>query len=115
MEFFRVFLQAPVYENLLLFALDHREALKIDPEPVSYFSSGPEKVSLLPGGIYFFTQARKKITAGDELLPLAIELQKEGLWNRYKLENKIYVRFLFEHDPPATQLWRPIIPLRQVQ
>jgi hypothetical protein len=43
----------------------------------------------------------------EEWLDMALEQQKDGLWERYKPENRLYVRYLFEDGCPVTQLFRP--------
>ena len=116
MNFFRVFLSFPVCEHVLLYTLNPQEAFKIDPLPEHYLHSEPEEVYELPVGTYYFTQLRKEQTESgglaenSELTEMAIELQKEALWSRFKLENKIYLRKLFEDNSPVIQLWRPILP-----
>ena len=110
MEFFRIFLKNSICENLLLYSLNPEEAYKINPSPEKYFIRNPEKTPELKSGIYYFTQVRKEIADNGELLVLAMELQKEGLWNRFKLGNMLYVRSLFEDSSPVTQIWRPILP-----
>jgi len=112
MDFFRVFLkesiQASDKENLLQYSINPSMANKIDPLPQQYLDSDPVPLVKLPQGVYFFTQLRKEFIDGKELLELAIELQKEALWNRLKPENKLYLRKLYEDGSFVTQLWRPI-------
>jgi hypothetical protein len=63
---------------------------------------------VLPAGKYLFTQCRGKcnILEPDEWLDMAIEQQKDGLWERHKPESKLYVRFLFEDGEFVSQLFR---------
>ena len=61
----------------------------------------------LPAGNYLFVQYRGAVLSCEEWLEMAIEQQKDGLWERYKPENKLYVRFLFEDGNFVTQLFRP--------
>jgi len=58
----------------------------------------------LTAGKYLFTQCRGK----GEWLSLAVEQQKDGLWERYKPEPLLFVRFLFEDGSPVTQIFRPL-------
>jgi len=63
----------------------------------------------LPTGNYLFTQRRSGQISPintDEWLDLAVEQQKDGLWERYKPENRLFVRFLFEDGSLVTQLFR---------
>lgn len=63
----------------------------------------------LPAGCYFFVQKRDSLPLGPEKwLDLAVEQQKDGLWERNKLENRLYVRYLFEDGLFVTQLFRPV-------
>ena len=108
MEYFRVFLKAPVLEVMQCYVLNPEESNGIDPQPDRYFESGPERTDVLAVGEYFITQIRKEKTDIHELTNMAMELQKEGLWSRLKLENKLYVRQFFEDGQPVFQLWRRI-------
>jgi len=68
----------------------------------------PDQTVSIPAGNYLFTQRRK----GDGhlfWLDLAVEQQKDGLWERYKPGNRLFVRFLFEDGSPVTQLFRTIL------
>jgi hypothetical protein len=67
----------------------------------------------LPDGKYLFTQSRSfnnenPVNYYTDWLDLAIEQQKDGLWQRYKLTNKLYVRYLFEDGKFVTQIFRVI-------
>jgi len=76
-----------------------RKIGEIDP-------SSAQTVSL-PAGNYLFTQRRGVFERFEgSLLNMAVEQQKDGLWERYKPGNRLFVRFLFEDDSPVTQLFR---------
>ena len=109
MDFFQVFLKNPVSEKIFCYTLNPPEAVKIEPDESCYFVSAPAEAAKLEAGEYYVTQVRKEDLKNSELLDLAIELQKEALWNRLKLENVLYLRRLFEDNSPVTQLWRPLI------
>ncbi|MDR1909231.1 MAG: hypothetical protein LBQ35_04890 [Spirochaetaceae bacterium] len=61
----------------------------------------------LPSGLYFFTQTREFLHEAD-LTDMALELQREGLWQRLEMENRIYIRYLYEDSSAVTQLFRPV-------
>jgi hypothetical protein len=93
----------PVWETFpgkLIFAAQKLDdlRLKTDTETI-----------ILPAGKYLFIQKRNKSTVleQEELHNLAIEQQKDGLWERYKLTNQLYIRFLFEDNLFVTQFFRP--------
>jgi hypothetical protein len=67
------------------------------------------KKVVLPAGKYLFSQYRNKFSVikQNELFDLAIDQQKDGLWERNKLANQLYVRYLFEDSLFVTQLFRP--------
>ena len=105
-------------EMLFCFELDAAQALRIDPEANSFpgklvsagrrlvaGSNEQEKV-VLPAGHYVFVQHRAALNR-EECVFLAIEQQKDGLWERHKLDNRLYLRFLYEDGSPVTQLFRP--------
>ncbi|GHV85133.1 hypothetical protein AGMMS50230_07410 [Spirochaetia bacterium] len=118
MEFFSLSLQSPLSflgpaeepktERLFCFALNPSEAFRIDPEPAKWLSSKEEALEL-PAGRYYFTQIRGEVEDQSSLIEMAIELQKEGLWERLKLGDRLYVRRLFEDGSPVVQCWRQIV------
>jgi len=61
----------------------------------------------LPQGKYIFLQSRgTSPLEQDEWLDIAIEQQKDSLWERHKLSNILYVRYLHEDDMFVTQVFR---------
>jgi len=60
----------------------------------------------LPGGLYLFAQKRELLKR-DEIIAMAFEIQAEGLWQRLKLGERLYLRYLFEDGSVVTQLFRP--------
>jgi hypothetical protein len=123
-------------EELFCFSINPAQARRIDPEPEPYLGSleaagravpgqaesgrpenrgeasgDPRQYAgdvYLPAGRYYFTQLRKRLSR-EETVTLAMELQKEGLWERLKLEDRLYLRRLFEDNAPVTQIWRRIV------
>jgi hypothetical protein len=119
-------------EFLLCFELDPVQSQSIEPDrdrllgPLLFngrklFSgsetgdSGTSEASSrisLPEGEYLFVQRREKdlyaASSTEEWLDLAVEQQKDGLWEQYKLEYRLYVRLLFEDGMWVTQLFRPL-------
>jgi len=61
----------------------------------------------LPAGKYLFVQCRELLDA-EKWLELAIEQQKDGLWERNKPAPRLFVRFLHEDGKWVTQVFRPI-------
>jgi hypothetical protein len=119
-------------EFLLCFELDPVQSQSIEPErdrllgPLLFSGRKPFSCSetgdsgtleennriSLPEGEYLFVQRREKglyaASSTEEWLDLAIEQQKDGLWEMYNPENKLYVRYLFEDGMWVTQLFRPL-------
>ncbi|MCL2231040.1 MAG: hypothetical protein FWC01_08075 [Treponema sp.] len=107
-------------EFLLCYELDPAEARSIEPDRerllgALLFVGEAEAVQAthreisLPAGHYFFSQIRGDHALGrDEWLDMAIENQKDGLWERNKLGNELYVRFLHEDNAFVTQVFRVI-------
>jgi len=116
-------------EFLLCYDLNPIQSLSIEPDkeelPGTLVFRGykaensrlsPENLTVetvtLPAGEYLFTQRRdtlskeKTVNFYKDWLDLAIEQQKDGLWERYKLKNMLYVRYLFEDGKFVTQIFR---------
>ena len=70
------------------------------------FGSMAETIQV-PAGAYLFTQ-KNEVLNKDECIELAMEQQKDGLWDKLKLHNLLYVRFLFEDNRRVTQIFRPL-------
>ena len=115
MEFFRVFLKRPVYEKIFLYFLNPNEANNIDPDIKNYFIDKAEEVSVMETSQYYVVQIQRDNLTNNELLDTAVELQKEALWSRLKLENKLYLRKITEDNSSKVQLWRPIIVRNQLK
>ena len=61
----------------------------------------------LPAGHYLFVQKRELLSR-EGIIDMAAELQMEGLWQRLKIGEKLYLRYLFEDGSVVTQLFREI-------
>jgi hypothetical protein len=83
----------------LLFAGRRVSTANAPPQPTTRFE--------LPAGVYLFAQERRALGLDDWLF-LALETQKEGLWERLSLGNRVYLRRLFEDDSAVTQVFRPL-------
>jgi hypothetical protein len=112
-------------EILLCYELNPVQSLSIEPDrdhflgnlvfvglkpPVTSNGCTQENnVVSLPQGNYLFTQRRgEAVLSKDEWLDLAIEQQKDGLWEREKLKNLLYIRFLNEDGAFVTQIFRAV-------
>jgi hypothetical protein len=115
-----------VIEQLFCFELDSRQGLSIEPERGQFlggllfsgfkhqqdqdspFSANALTETVqLPAGAYLFTQKREAL-GKEDIIDMAIEQQKDGLWERNKPQNVLYIRFLFEDEKHVTQIFRPI-------
>jgi len=106
-------------ELLFCFEIDREQAGRIDPEADCFLGElvfsgkgdGKQGKIQLPAGLYVFAQQRR--TAGsralnrEECVSMAIEQQKDGMWERLRLESRLYIRCLFEDGSSVTQLFRP--------
>ena len=105
-------------EMLFCYELNESEAKKFEPDkkffPGTLIFTGKALNSDKPGkstfelkkGSYLFSQIPELLNMED-IIELAMEVQNEGLWQRLKLLNFYYVRFLFEDGRGVTQIWRP--------
>jgi hypothetical protein len=99
-------------EVLLCFDLDPAQSLSIEPDPQrlagAQVFTGRKTDGLqgetvtLPAGKYLFSQCRGSLP----WLDLAVEQQKDALWEREKPGNRLYVRYLFEDGSRVTQVFR---------
>ena len=104
-------------EQIFCFELDAVQSAGIEPDTGTLFGKlifagvmneqGAETVQL-PAGVYLFSQQRG-VPAKDTVIDMAVEQQKDGLWERYSLSNVLYVRFLFEDSSMVTQIFRPVV------
>ncbi|MDR3147354.1 MAG: hypothetical protein LBU00_03130 [Treponema sp.] len=110
-------------ERLFCFAIDEAQSRRIDPEPGAFLGPllaagyleaadggegtafGGETVEL-PRGRYLFAQKREALDK-EAVIDLAIEVQKDGLWERLRLEASVYLRYLYEDGAAVTQVFRP--------
>ena len=60
----------------------------------------------LPKANYLFAQ-KQGVLNMDEISEIAVEIQKEGLWQRLNLGKLLYLRYLYEDGSDVTQLFRP--------
>ncbi|MDR1398579.1 MAG: hypothetical protein LBJ41_01460 [Treponema sp.] len=105
-------------EALFCFKVSPDQAGRIDPEVERFLGEllfGARRVSdtaievmalELPAGAYLFAQEREALSQEDWLF-MAMEVQKEGLWERLKLGDNVYLRCLFEDNSTVTQVFRP--------
>ena len=113
-------------EILYCYELNPKQCQSIEPEMEHFLGSlvfagqkkgGDEQADIvqptvsLPQGLYLFVQERCDQTLNQEKwLDLAIEQQKDGLWERNKLGNLLYIRFLYEDEAVVTQIFRVCLP-----
>jgi len=105
-------------ELLFCFEIDREQAGRIDPEADRFLGelvfsgkgNGTQGKIQLAAGLYLFTQQRRTEQMNrDECVSMAIEQQKDGLWEQLHLENRLYIRCLFEDGSPVIQFFRPYI------
>jgi len=101
-------------ELLFCFDLDREQAERIDPRADCFLGelafsgkgTGGQGKARLPAGLYLFAQQRRILDRG-ECIDMALEQQKDGLWERLRLGGRLYIRYLFEDGSPVTQIFRP--------
>jgi hypothetical protein len=107
----------PSGEQLFCFELDAQQGRNIEPDRERFLGQlvfaglGPidnlsgEK-AILPSGLYLFSQKRQAL-GREACINMAIEQQKDGLWERFVPAGLLYIRYLFEDAGPVTQIFRP--------
>jgi hypothetical protein len=112
-------LMAPISgpgEKLSMLTLNRDEALSIEPSAETLFTSPEKPLEAIAAGKYLFCQAEGAVPGAvlgaalddTDLRSLIIEQQKEGLWERFKMEPLVYIRRLQEGGRSIVQLWRPV-------
>ena len=112
-------------EIILCYNVNPNESKKIEPVTEQFLGSlvftgvnnGQETLNTdavsLPKGEYLFVQQRSALASEDinhpEWLEMAIEQQKDGLWERNKLGDTLYVRYLYEDEAYVVQVFRTVI------
>jgi hypothetical protein len=111
-------------ETLFYFELEPHQSQSIEPDEGVLLSAliaggraaGPEEsissesALFLPEGSYLFSQVRE-ILSREDSISLAVEVQKEGLWQRLSPGKELYLRYLFEDGRGVTQVFRPYTAL----
>jgi len=111
-------------EVLLCYMLNLQESRSIEPNNEKFLdkpafigkkapylaqNASNSNVITLPAKKYLFSQYRAAEPLNrEEWLNAAIEQQKDGLWERNKPENTLYIRYLYEDGMFVTQLFRPL-------
>jgi hypothetical protein len=115
-------------ENLFCFELNKTQRLSIEPDKKTLLGAlvfggkaagaAPEKAQFsgsgeagetlieLPRGNYLFAQKRETLCR-EGIIGMAVEIQTEGLWQRLKIGETLYLRYLFQGGQGLTQLFRP--------
>jgi hypothetical protein len=105
-------------DRLFCFETGAGQGNSIEPDPELFlgaliFSAGTAKNAdaagkrrELPVGNYLFAQERR-ILSRDECIYMAIEVQKDGLWERLEPAPRLYLRFLTEDGRGVSQVFRP--------
>ena len=104
-------------EVLFCFEISQEHAFSIEPDagimdaylgtPRFAGTAGAEEGDFaLPPGSYLFAQAQEYL-GPEEVIWMAVEIQKEGLLEKRVLTDTLYLRRLFEHGKAVTQLFRP--------
>jgi len=87
----------------------HRSEEKNDQDTTGEGNTPAQEITL-PQGQYLLVQQRSAQPKNrSEWLDMAIEQQKDGLWERNKLGSLLYVRHLFEDGKFVTQVFRQVI------
>jgi hypothetical protein len=107
-------------ELLFCFDLDPAQSRSIEPDPAALLGTlvfagslgeaaeehGESRRLELPAGNYLFAQERD-VLERNEFIEMAVEVQKDGLWERLAPADRLYLRYLFEDGRAVTQVFRP--------
>jgi hypothetical protein len=101
-------------EFLFCFEIDADQAASIEPTADCFLGelvfsgrkNGGHGEKTLPAGLYLFAQRRNALCR-EEIINMALEKKKDGLWERLNPGKRLYLRLLSEDGSPVTQLFRP--------
>lgn len=113
-------------EVLFRMALDPDQCFDIEPDRTAFpgrlveagYAAPPGDAQTpglleLPKGTYFFAQVKespgRETVDMETLIDMIIEVQKEGLWERFTLNDCLYIRGLFKNEEKITQVFRPVL------
>jgi hypothetical protein len=106
-------------EAVFHFAVNPAQCRSIEPDAETYLGellgAGVVAEAAVPGAeglelerdTYLFTQIRA-LPNREEIIDMAVEVQKEGLWEEYPMAPGFYLRYVFEEGAPVTQIFRRI-------
>jgi hypothetical protein len=110
-------------EYLFGFEIAPGEYLNIEPEAGAFLGepffrgyTGPTPsgdqcpaaaLFTLEAGQYLFMQSQEAMD-WEGILDMALEIQKEGLWEGFALDRRLFLRYVFEDGSMVTQVWRPV-------
>jgi hypothetical protein len=109
-------------EVLFYFEIDGAQYRSIEPDRGGYLgrlvsggipappdSAAGEAASLieLPRGRYLFAQGTE-IPDREGYIQMAVEVQREGLWQNVSLDRGLYLRYIYEDGKQVTQVFRPL-------
>ena len=104
-------------ERLFCFELDEAQYSNFEPDKEKLLGSlifsgktgeGEEAFLELPSGNYIFAQ-EKRLLSREEIIDMAVEIQLETLWQRFRPGGKLFLRYLYEDGNWVTQLFRPYL------
>jgi len=94
-------------EMCFCFCLDESVYAEFEPD-ISFFPGimvKNDEKSMLPMGKYLFSQAPAVLNR-EEIINLAVEVQKEALWQRLKPDKRYFLRYVSEDNRTVTQIFR---------
>jgi hypothetical protein len=111
-------------ECLFGFEIEAGQYRSIEPEAASFIGNGgapffrgrlsslPPAACCLETGLYLFMQSREPVD-WEGILMMALEIQKEGLWEGFALDRRLFLRYVFEDGAMVTQVWRPMLGMER--
>jgi hypothetical protein len=106
-EFLFVFAQESAFPGRLVAAGAVLDGEDPDAEEAGEQRAGQRECLELPAGTYLFAQIRG---AADReiLISMMLQVQQEGIRQGFVLDERLYLRYLWEEGQPVVQVFRPV-------
>jgi hypothetical protein len=106
-EFLFVFAQESAFPGSLVAAGAILDGEDLDAGETGEHRAGQREYLELPAGTYLFAQIRGAADR-EALIDMMVQVRQEGLRQGFVLDERLYLRYLWEEGQPVAQVFRPV-------